>query len=95
MTLNGGFETKPFPHDYVCSDDDLQYNFTQCWIPTPHEYPPLLQMPNSDDRAVRTNFLPFGDLPDGSCKKTDSCPATVLVTGNNKSLGLGSLLCFV
>lgn len=36
-----------------------------------------------DDHAVRTDFLPFGDLPDGSCKKTNSGPATVLVTGNN------------
>ncbi|XP_058181545.1 ABC transporter A family member 10-like [Rhododendron vialii] len=88
MSLSSGKQPKPFPRGYVCSDDELYYNFTLCWIPTPHEYPPLLQIPDSDYRAVRTAFFPFGDLPDGSCKKTNSCPVTVLVTGSNKSLGL-------
>ncbi|KAG5524820.1 hypothetical protein RHGRI_031476 [Rhododendron griersonianum] len=78
---------KPFPPGYACSDVELVNNFTECSIPRPHEFPPLLEIPDSEDRAVRTAFLPFGDLPDGSCKKTNSCPVTVLVTGSNKSLG--------
>ncbi|XP_058181554.1 ABC transporter A family member 10-like [Rhododendron vialii] len=77
-----------FPPGYVCSDVEQVHNFTKCLIPWPHEFPPLLQIPDSRDRAVRTAFLPFGDLPDGSCKKTNSCPVTVLVTGSNKSLVL-------
>ncbi|XP_058226426.1 ABC transporter A family member 10-like isoform X2 [Rhododendron vialii] len=79
---------KPFPPGYACSDVELVNNFTECSIPWPHEFPPLLEIPDSEDRAVRTAFLPFGDLPDGSCKKTNSCPVTVLVTGSNKSLVL-------
>ncbi|KAF7133560.1 hypothetical protein RHSIM_Rhsim09G0027600 [Rhododendron simsii] len=77
-----------FPPGYVCSDVEQVHNFTKCLIPWPHEFPPLLQIPESRDRAVRTAFLPSEDLPDGSCKQTSSCPVTVLVTGSNKSLVL-------
>ncbi|CAI9266700.1 unnamed protein product [Lactuca saligna] len=58
-----------------------------CSIPSPPEWPPLLQVPDSQFRAVRTDFLSFGDLPNDSCRSTGSCPITVLMTGNNQSLG--------
>nr|XP_043637169.1 ABC transporter A family member 7-like isoform X2 [Erigeron canadensis] len=58
-----------------------------CHIPTPPEWRPVLQLPDSQFRAVRTDFIPFGDLPNESCRATGSCPVTVLITGNNQSFG--------
>ncbi|KAL8225644.1 hypothetical protein R6Q57_018201 [Mikania cordata] len=58
-----------------------------CSIPNPPEWPPMLQLPAPQFRAVRTGYDSFGDLPDGSCRATNSCPATVLITGSNQSLG--------
>lgn len=58
-----------------------------CSIPSPPEWPPLLQLPDPQFRAVRTDFVSFGDLPSESCRATNSCPATVLITGRNHSLG--------
>ncbi|XP_052624589.1 ABC transporter A family member 7 [Lactuca sativa] len=59
-----------------------------CSIPSPPEWPPLLQVPAPQYRAVRTDrLLSFGDLPNDSCTSTGSCPTTVLMTGNNQSLG--------
>ncbi|GMQ10524.1 hypothetical protein CsSME_00053489 [Camellia sinensis var. sinensis] len=61
---------------------------TRCNIPSPPENPPMLQIPLPNDRATRNPLTPVEDLPDESCKKTNSCPATILLTGNNKTLGL-------
>ncbi|GFZ12086.1 ABC2 homolog 6 [Actinidia rufa] len=58
-----------------------------CPIPSPPEWPPLLQIPAPIYRAVRTDFASFTDLPDESCRNTRSCPATILLTGSNQSLG--------
>ncbi|KAK7281816.1 hypothetical protein RIF29_10113 [Crotalaria pallida] len=58
-----------------------------CPIPNPPEWPPLLQVPASQYRAVKTDFLPFSDLPDASCRRSGSCPITMLFTGNNMSFG--------
>ncbi|KAM3703643.1 hypothetical protein ACJW30_04G113300 [Castanea mollissima] len=58
-----------------------------CAIPNPPGFPPLLQIPSPEYRAVRTDFVPFTDLPDESCRSSGSCPATFLFTGNNQSLG--------
>ncbi|XP_056170526.1 ABC transporter A family member 7-like isoform X5 [Syzygium oleosum] len=58
-----------------------------CPILNPPEWPPLLQIPAPQYRAVKTDFIPFNDLPNDSCRRTGSCPATVLFTGNNRSLG--------
>uniref|UniRef100_A0A5B7AWJ4 ABC transporter domain-containing protein n=1 Tax=Davidia involucrata TaxID=16924 RepID=A0A5B7AWJ4_DAVIN len=58
-----------------------------CPIPNPPEWPPLLQIPAPQYRAVRTDFVTYTDLPNESCKNTGSCPATILFTGNNQSLG--------
>ncbi|VVA27959.1 PREDICTED: ATP-dependent RNA [Prunus dulcis] len=44
-------------------------------------------MPAPRYRAVRSDFVPFTDLPNESCRKTESCPVTILVTGNNQSFG--------
>lgn len=58
-----------------------------CPIPSPPEWPPLLQIPAPEYRAVRTSFLPSKDLPNASCRNSGSCPATTLLTGSNQSLG--------
>ncbi|KAM7269542.1 hypothetical protein ACFE04_025039 [Oxalis oulophora] len=56
-----------------------------CAIPNPPEWPPLLKLPSNQFRAVRTHS--FTDLPNESCRTTNSCPVTSLFTGNNQSLG--------
>ncbi|KAF8399432.1 hypothetical protein HHK36_015297 [Tetracentron sinense] len=53
-----------------------------CPIPSPPEWPALLQIPAPEYRAVRTDFIPFTDLPDDLCKRTGSCPVTILLTGD-------------
>lgn len=58
-----------------------------CPIPHPQELPPLLQVPAQQYRAVRADFISHADLPDDSCKRTGSCPVTMLITGNNKTFG--------
>ncbi|KAK6123284.1 hypothetical protein DH2020_042961 [Rehmannia glutinosa] len=58
-----------------------------CPIPHPPQWPPLLQIPTQQYRAVRTDFISNGDLPDDSCKRTGSCPVTMLITGNNRTFG--------
>ncbi|CAI9112239.1 OLC1v1012658C1 [Oldenlandia corymbosa var. corymbosa] len=58
-----------------------------CPIPSPPEWPPLLQIPAPQYRAVQADFIPFEDLPSDSCKKTNSCPVTILLTGSNLTLG--------
>ncbi|KAM5570460.1 ABC transporter A family member 7-like [Rosa sericea] len=75
-----------------CGSSD-QFDLTlSCPIPQPQEWAPLLQLPSPDYRAVRSNFLP-SDLPDESCRSRhdergySSCPVTLLLTGNNQSLG--------
>uniref|UniRef100_A0A1D1XY01 ABC transporter A family member 7 n=1 Tax=Anthurium amnicola TaxID=1678845 RepID=A0A1D1XY01_9ARAE len=56
-----------------------------CAIPSPPEWPSLLQVPRPEYRAVKTGAFPSTDLPDEACKKNQSCPATVLFTGRNKT----------
>ncbi|CAK9312054.1 unnamed protein product [Citrullus colocynthis] len=58
-----------------------------CPIPSPPQWPPILQMPAPHFRAVRTDFFPYEDLPNESCRESMSCPVTMLFTGNNRSLG--------
>ncbi|CAA0826823.1 ABC transporter A family member 7 [Striga hermonthica] len=58
-----------------------------CPIPHPPQWPPLLQLPALQYRAVRTDVMPYGDLPDESCRRTGSCPVTMLFTGNNRTFG--------
>ncbi|XP_015579513.2 ABC transporter A family member 7 [Ricinus communis] len=69
----------------------LQYSTLEqvatCAIPSPPQWPPLLQVPAPHYRAVSSDVIPFTDLPNDSCRSTGSCPVTVLVTGNNQSLG--------
>lgn len=48
-----------------------------CPMQNPPEWPPLLQIPAPQYRAVTND----------SCRRTGSCPATILFTGNNQSLG--------
>lgn len=50
------------------------------------EIPPLLEIPSNEVRAVKTAHSSFDDLPDASCRKTASCPATSLITGKNRTL---------
>ncbi|XP_066327202.1 ABC transporter A family member 7-like isoform X2 [Miscanthus floridulus] len=57
-----------------------------CPIPSPTPWPALVQVPRPESRAVRTAGQPFDGLPDPTCRDTGSCPAAVLITGNNRSL---------
>ncbi|KAK7265779.1 hypothetical protein RJT34_33402 [Clitoria ternatea] len=59
-----------------------------CAIPKPFQWPPFLQLPAPPNRAVRTPSLPFSDLPDVSCRRTASCPVTLLFTADDHSFGL-------
>ncbi|KAK4485769.1 hypothetical protein RD792_008415 [Penstemon davidsonii] len=52
------------------------------------ESPALLQVPYPEFRAVRTKSS-SKDLPNESCRKSGSCPATILITGENRTLGEG------
>ncbi|XP_034674626.1 ABC transporter A family member 8-like isoform X3 [Vitis riparia] len=58
-------------------------------IPHPQEWPALLHIPASRYRAVKTTSSPFMDLPQESCRSTGLCPVTLLLTGKDKSFGLG------
>ncbi|KAL1203813.1 ABC transporter A family member 10 [Cardamine amara subsp. amara] len=58
-----------------------------CPIPNPPLLPPMLQIPESESRAVKAGFFSYRDFPDKSCRRTGTCPVTILVTGNNHSLG--------
>ncbi|OVA13317.1 ABC transporter-like [Macleaya cordata] len=62
----------------------------RCPFTSPAKWPALLQVPGPKYRAVRTHLFPFMDLPDESCKTTGSCPASILLTGSNRSLGEGA-----
>ncbi|KAJ6339954.1 hypothetical protein OIU77_007827 [Salix suchowensis] len=58
-----------------------------CPIPSPLKWPPLLQVPAPQYRAVRSASNPSTDLPDESCRRTGNCPVTILITGTNQTLG--------
>ncbi|KAM0933469.1 putative ABC-type sulfate transporter [Dioscorea sansibarensis] len=77
---NGSCET-------VCG---IQYStpdqVDSCSIPSPIEWPVLLQVPRQEYRAVKTGFETFAGLPEKSCRESESCPVTVLFTGDNESL---------
>lgn len=57
-----------------------------CPIPSPPEWPAFLQVPGPEYRAVKSNSSGFTDLPDDSCLINNSCPVTLLYTGQNKSM---------
>ncbi|KAF5178760.1 Abc transporter a family member [Thalictrum thalictroides] len=72
----------------VCTSDPPEgQNF--CPIPNPVLQPPLLQLPETNFFAVRTDPIKFPGLPYNVCKNTSSCPVTILVTGTNRSLAKG------
>lgn len=67
----------------------IQYSKTDqllaCAMSNPPAWPPLLQVPRPENRAARVNpasSLP--GLPELSCRKTKTCPATILFTGKNQ-----------
>ncbi|PKU86162.1 ABC transporter A family member 6 [Dendrobium catenatum] len=58
-----------------------------CSIPNPPRWSSLLQVPLPEYRAVRMPDSTFStDWPDKSCRSNGSCPATVLITGQNRTL---------
>ncbi|XP_020089502.1 ABC transporter A family member 8-like [Ananas comosus] len=61
-----------------------------CAIPSPPEWPALLQVPRPEYRAARAASGDPRDLPNESCREARSCPASILFTGKNESLS-GSL----
>ncbi|KAK7330379.1 hypothetical protein VNO77_24573 [Canavalia gladiata] len=79
--------------DAGCRDSDkvcgVQYSdptqATFCALPKPPQWPPLLQLPAPPKRVVRNASFHFSDLADVSCRRTGSCPLTVLFTADNHS----------
>jgi hypothetical protein len=63
-----------------------------CPIKSPTPWPALVQVPRPESRAVRIASQPFDGLPDPTCRDTGSCPASVLVTGMNRSLAQSMFL---
>ncbi|KAL1210258.1 ABC transporter A family member 3 [Cardamine amara subsp. amara] len=52
-----------------------------CAIPKPQPWPPLILIPRPQARAFDSSFT------DDSCRRKNTCPVTILFTGNNQSLG--------
>ncbi|CAH2043965.1 unnamed protein product [Thlaspi arvense] len=71
--------------DKCGTNNDFQS--TDCPIPNPPLLPPMLAIPQPKSRAVKANFFPYNDLPLESCRKTGTCPVTILFTGSNHSFG--------
>lgn len=71
---------------------DVNKELSKPRIYIPPKYPPLLQVPKPQFRATQSDFIPFTDLPDESCKQANSCPATILVTGSNQTFAESMLL---
>lgn len=66
-----------------------------CSIPSPPLWPPLLQIPRPESRAVSDPADDGSGLPNDSCRRTGSCPVTILFTGNNRSLGTSTSLLYI
>ncbi|KAJ6970314.1 hypothetical protein D5086_028227 [Populus alba] len=58
-----------------------------CPVPSPIKWPPLLQVPAPQYRAVKSASDPFTDFPDESCRQTGNCPVIIFITGANQTLG--------
>ncbi|XP_060170110.1 ABC transporter A family member 7-like [Lycium barbarum] len=58
-----------------------------CEVKDPYEWQPILQIPDPEYSAVRTDYITYADLPNESCKMSKSCPAIVLLTGTDQTLG--------
>ncbi|KAL9685495.1 hypothetical protein QQ045_022945 [Rhodiola kirilowii] len=63
------------------------HNLTPCPIPNPPTELPLIQIPRPGSRAVKNDIFMSHDFPDESCRKNGTCPAVVLLSGNDPSLG--------
>lgn len=75
------------PCQNVCG---IQYSTPQqarsCPIPNPPKWPALVQVPLPEYRAVQDSSSLFTGLPDASCRKIQSCPASIPFTGANRTL---------
>ncbi|KAG5234066.1 hypothetical protein OIU76_000668 [Salix suchowensis] len=58
-----------------------------CAVSSPPKWPPLLQVPGPQYRAVRSASYPYNDLPNDSCRLNGSCPVSLFITGANQTLG--------
>ncbi|CAN8278112.1 unnamed protein product [Cochlearia groenlandica] len=52
-----------------------------CAIPNPQPWSPLMLIPRPQSRAFDAS------LTDVSCKQRNTCPITILITGNNQTIG--------
>jgi hypothetical protein len=57
-----------------------------CPIPNPPKWPALVQVPLPEYRAVQDSSGLFTGFPDASCRKTQSCPASIPFAGANTTL---------
>lgn len=62
-----------------------------CEVKEPYEWHPVFQLPEPEYSAVKTDFITYPDLPDESCRNSESCPAIILVTGTDQTFGQSML----
>ncbi|KAK4719446.1 hypothetical protein R3W88_017784 [Solanum pinnatisectum] len=58
-----------------------------CEVKEPYEWHPVFQLPESQFSAVKTDVITYPDLPNESCRDSNSCPAIILVTGTDQTFG--------
>lgn len=68
-------------------DTKCEILYGDCPDTPPPEWAPLLQIPKPEFRAVKSGSVPFLDLPNEACRRNESCPVTVLLTGDNPTFG--------
>ncbi|XP_062223734.1 ABC transporter A family member 8-like [Phragmites australis] len=99
IAINRALSTEgPTHFDCGCSNVSIDENALGgmecpdgCPLPRAPKWPPVLQIPVPEYRAVKDGLFPFSDLPDASCRAAGSCAATFLVTGGNQSF-VGSVM---
>lgn len=97
----GGASATPATHlDCSCSNVSVDENAMggiqcppECPLPRAPRWPPVLNIPSPEYRAVQDGLFPFTDLPDASCRVNGSCAATFLVTGANHSFVESKFFC--
>lgn len=73
----------------------LQYSnplqAASCEVKEPYEWHPVFQLPEPQFSAVKSDVITYPDLPNESCRDSNSCPAIILVTGSNQTFGQSML----
>ena len=85
--VDSELERPPFRCGCVGTECGIQYSTPiqalACAVPAPPRWPPLVQVPPAEARAL-TGLHPR------PCNASENCPATVLLTGQNRQLAQGT-----